>query len=55
METKVRIKTISHLNNLIDEAKARSKKKREDGCRCCANQLLLFATYMEGELKKWHW
>lgn len=51
----VRLKTISMLNGLIGEAKNRQSKKRRDGRICCANQLRLFATYMEGELKKWHW
>lgn len=34
---------------IIENVKARSRKLRQDGRRCCANQVLNVATYLENE------
>lgn len=37
---------------IIDDMKARSRKLRRDGRRCCATQVLHVATYLENELRE---
>lgn len=37
---------------IVDDVKARSRKLRRDGRRCCANQVLCMATYLENELSQ---
>ena len=35
---------------IIENVKSKSRKLRRDGRRCCANQLMHVATYLENEL-----
>lgn len=36
---------------IIENVKSLSRKKKRDGFRCCANQLLNVAIYLENELQ----